>query len=42
MPDAPIISIRGITKRFGTFTALEDISIDIHSGEIFALLGPSG
>ena len=42
MPDTPIISIRGITKRFGTFTALEDISIDIHSGEIFALLGPSG
>ena len=42
MSDTPIISIRNITKRFGTFTALEDITIDIHSGEIFVLLGPSG
>ncbi|MEO1329356.1 MAG: ABC transporter ATP-binding protein [Pseudomonadota bacterium] len=38
----PIISIRGITKRFGDFTALEDVSMDIGRGEIFALLGPSG
>lgn len=37
-----IVSIRGITKRFGTVEALKDISIDIRQGEIFALLGPSG
>jgi spermidine/putrescine transport system ATP-binding protein len=42
MSDNPIISIRNITKRFGTFTALDDISIDIEPGEFFALLGPSG
>ncbi len=37
-----IVSIRSITKRFGTVEALKDISIDIQQGEIFALLGPSG
>jgi len=37
-----IVSIRGITKRFGSVEALRNISIDIRQGEIFALLGPSG
>jgi len=37
-----IVSIRGISKRFGSVAALSDISIDIQQGEIFALLGPSG
>ncbi len=37
-----IVSIRGITKRFGSVEALKNISIDIQQGEIFALLGPSG
>lgn len=42
MTETPIISIRNVTKRFGDFVALEDISFDIRPGEIFALLGPSG
>jgi putrescine transport system ATP-binding protein len=42
-PDArPFISIRGITKRFGAFTAVDDVSLDIFRGELFCLLGGSG
>ncbi len=37
-----IVSIRHITKRFDSVSALNDVSIDIQQGEIFALLGPSG
>ena len=38
----PIISIRNVTKRFGSITAVDYVSIDIQPGEFFALLGPSG
>lgn len=38
----PIVSIRDLSKRFGSVEALSGISLDIHQGEIFALLGPSG
>ncbi|MBN9409370.1 MAG: sulfate ABC transporter ATP-binding protein [Burkholderiales bacterium] len=36
------IEIRNITKQFGDFRALNDVSLDIGSGELIALLGPSG
>jgi len=36
------IEVRGVTKRFGTFVALEDVSVSIPSGQLTALLGPSG
>ena len=36
------IEIRNIHKQFGDFQALGDVSLDIHSGELIALLGPSG
>jgi len=42
MSAKPTLSIRNISKYFGGFTALEDVSIDIMPGEFFALLGPSG
>lgn len=42
MTDNPIVSIRNISKYFGKFAALDNVSLDIHAGEIFALLGPSG
>ena len=37
-----MISVRNVVKRFGAFTALDDISLDIMEGEFFSLLGPSG
>jgi sulfate transport system ATP-binding protein len=37
-----LISVRGITKRFGTYAALHGIDLDIEPGEFIALLGPSG
>ena len=36
------IEIRHVTKHFGAFRALNDVSLDIASGELVALLGPSG
>ena len=37
-----IIEIKNLVKRFGDFTAVGDISLDIKKGEIFGLLGPNG
>ena len=36
------IAIRNVSKDFGNFHALQDVSLDIESGELVALLGPSG
>ena len=37
-----MIEARGIVKRFGEFTALADVSVDVPTGSLTALLGPSG
>ncbi|HVM10673.1 MAG TPA: ATP-binding cassette domain-containing protein [Acidimicrobiales bacterium] len=37
-----IISLRGVTKSFGSHTVLQDISFDVPRGKITAILGPSG
>jgi spermidine/putrescine ABC transporter ATP-binding subunit len=43
MPQADnIISISGVTKRFGPVSAVDNISFEIHRGEFFSLLGSSG
>lgn len=38
----PLIQFRNVTKRFGAFTAIDNLSLDIFEREFFALLGPSG
>ncbi len=39
---SPLISFKNVTKRFGTFVAIDDLTLDIYEQEFFALLGPSG
>ena len=39
---APAIEARGLTKRYGEFTAAGDVSFSVKRGEIFGLLGPNG
>ena len=38
----PFISVRGVTKRFGSFTAVSEVDLDIYKSELFCLLGESG
>ncbi|MBB5277217.1 polar amino acid transport system ATP-binding protein/general L-amino acid transport system ATP-binding protein [Rhizobium rosettiformans] len=40
--NAPLISIRGLTKAYGTFTVLHGIDLDIAEGEVVCVIGPSG
>ena len=37
-----MLQIQSVTKRYGTLTALDDVSLDIARGEFFGLLGPNG
>mgnify|MGYP001576638985 CR=1 FL=1 len=38
----PILSVSNLTKKFGKFCAVDDISFDIKEGEILGFLGPNG
>jgi lipooligosaccharide transport system ATP-binding protein len=38
----PVVRARGLTKRFGEFTAVDSVDFDIHPGEAFGFLGPNG
>ena len=41
-PGPPRIALRGVTRRFGTLTALEEVDLDVAKGEVVVLIGPSG
>ena len=41
-PARPLIHARGLTKRFGSFTAVDAIDFDVAAGESFGFLGPNG
>ena len=43
-PDAPAAAItcRGLTKRYGTITALDGLDLDVPAGSVFGFLGPNG
>jgi ABC-2 type transport system ATP-binding protein len=36
------LSVQGVTKRYGDFTAVDDIGFDVRAGRIFGFLGPNG
>ncbi|MDE2304811.1 MAG: ABC transporter ATP-binding protein [Gammaproteobacteria bacterium] len=40
--DAPVVRVRGLSKRFGTVRAVHSVDFDVGSGEIFGLVGPDG
>jgi len=42
MSATPILRTRGITKRFGSFTANQDISVSLETGKLTAIIGPNG
>jgi branched-chain amino acid transport system ATP-binding protein len=42
MTDTPILQVDGLTKNFGGIIALNNVSFDVHQGEILGIIGPNG
>jgi ABC-2 type transport system ATP-binding protein len=42
LPAAPVVDAREVTIRFGRLTAVDGVSLAVHHGEVFGLLGPNG
>src|SRR5512136_442608 len=40
--EGPILETEGLTRRFGTLTAVDDLRLAVEAGEAFGLLGPNG
>jgi ABC-2 type transport system ATP-binding protein len=40
--EGPVVEVRDLVRRFGSFTAVDHVSFEVRSGEIFGLLGPNG
>jgi ABC-2 type transport system ATP-binding protein len=40
--DEVVVQVRDLVRRFGSFTAVDHVSFDVHRGEVFGLLGPNG
>ena len=40
--EGPVVAVHGLVKRFGGFTAVDQVSFEVCRGEIFGLLGPNG
>ncbi|BAJ31276.1 putative xylose ABC transporter ATP-binding protein [Kitasatospora setae KM-6054] len=42
MTGAPVLALRGVSKRFGAVQALTDVHLEVHAGEVVALVGDNG
>src|SRR3712207_2217462 len=42
MPETPVIDVAGLNVRYGDFSAVKDLSLQVEPGELYALLGTNG